>query len=175
MADMKKIKVIATALFAAGVVFASAASAEDKPAGDKAPGSGPNPYSDCGIGAAIFSGTPWAAATSNVIWDLGSTAVTSATSSPQTCSGKKVATAMFIGNTVDKLAEETAAGRGAHLTAMLELFECGASHHDQAIARVRAEMAPVVGSEGYAAQSRLQKASQFYDIVQGAVRTSCSV
>ena len=51
-----------------------------KPADPKAPGSGPNPYTDCGIGAALFPNTHWAAATSNVIFDLGITAITSATS-----------------------------------------------------------------------------------------------
>ena len=27
-----------------------------------------NPYSECGIGAAMFPNTPWAAATSNATW-----------------------------------------------------------------------------------------------------------
>ena len=35
-----------------------------------------NPYTDCGIGAALFPNTNWAAVTSNVIWDAGTTAVT---------------------------------------------------------------------------------------------------
>jgi hypothetical protein len=38
-------------------------------------GSGPNPYSDCGIGAALFKDTEWAAVTSNVTWDLGTTEI----------------------------------------------------------------------------------------------------
>ncbi len=50
-------------------------------AANKAPGSGPNPFSDCGIGAALFKDTKWAAVSSNVIWDIGTTAVTSATAS----------------------------------------------------------------------------------------------
>src|SRR5688572_5993856 len=48
------------------------------PAASKAPGAGPNPFSDCGIGAALFPKTGWAAVTSNVIWDIGTTALTSA-------------------------------------------------------------------------------------------------
>ena len=48
---------------------------------EKKQGSGPNPYVECGIGAAIFPEVHWAAATSNVTWDLGSTALTSAISS----------------------------------------------------------------------------------------------
>ena len=87
----------------------------------KVAGSGPNPYSDCGIGAALFTETKWAAVTSNVIWDLGITAITSATASPETCSGKKVETAQFIIDNYDNLAEETAKGQGTHLIAMLGL------------------------------------------------------
>ncbi len=36
-----------------------------------------NLWVDCGIGAMIFDNTAWAAATSNIIWDLGITATTS--------------------------------------------------------------------------------------------------
>ena len=46
-----------------------------------------NPYTDCGIGAALFPNTNWAAVTSNATWDAGTTAVISATASEDTCSG----------------------------------------------------------------------------------------
>ena len=49
-----------------------------------------NPYVDCGIGAALFPNTDWAAVTSNVIWDAGTTALISATASEDTCSGGDV-------------------------------------------------------------------------------------
>ena len=93
-------KKITLALFAAMpmlTTMAPTAHAAD------APGSGPNPFSDCGIGAALFPETKWAAVTSNVIWDVGTTAVASATMSPQTCSGKQAKTAAFIYHTYDSL------------------------------------------------------------------------
>ena len=43
-----------------------------------------NPWIDCGIGAMIFTETNWAAVISNVIWDLGTTAVISGNSTDTT-------------------------------------------------------------------------------------------
>ena len=48
-----------------------------------------NAYVQCGIGAAIFKNNKTAAIISNIIWDLGTTAISSQTSSPETCEGKK--------------------------------------------------------------------------------------
>jgi hypothetical protein len=138
-------------------------------------GSGPNPFSDCGVGAALFPETKWAAVTSNIIWDIGITGIVSATASPQTCSGKKVAAAVFISNTYASLAEEAAAGQGEHLASVLNIMECNAARHDAAIANVRDAMTQVVASPAYAEQSRIEKASKFYDIVETAVSASCSV
>ena len=62
---------------------------------------GPNPWTDCGLGALVFSGVDGdggkiGAAISNIIWDLGTTAVSSATSSPDTCARHEVTAAAFI-------------------------------------------------------------------------------
>src|SRR5258708_18836019 len=115
---------VKTLLFGGALVWAafatSSALADDA---SKAPGSGPNPYTDCGIGAALFSDTKWAAVTSNVIWDLGTTAVISATASPQTCQGKKVAPARFIDATYPSLPEEPPPGHGEHLTPVLNTLK----------------------------------------------------
>jgi len=141
---------------------------------DKAPGSGPNPFSDCGIGAALFSETKWAAVTSNVIWDVGTTAVTSATMSPQTCSGKKVVAALFIRDTYDKLAEETASGQGEHLTTALTLFGCGAHQQAAAAQQVRGAMGRAVSAPGYVDRPSIDKAAGFYSIVETAASNACA-
>jgi len=140
----------------------------------KAPGSGPNPFSDCGIGAALFSETKWAAVTSNVIWDVGTTAVTSATASPQTCNGKQMAAATLINDTYEKLVEETARGQGEHLTSLLNIFECGDARQGRAIDAARGAMGELVAQPGYATQDRTQKAARFYEVVDSAVSKSCS-
>lgn len=139
-----------------------------------AAGSGPNPFSDCGIGAALFPDVHWAAITSNVIWDLGTTGVTSATASPETCSGSNAQAALFINDTYEQLAEETARGEGEHLSSVMNIMECDASRHGAAISMTREAMAGVVADPAYATQSHQQKASQFYTIIESAVSKSCS-
>lgn len=155
------------ALFFAAALLALSTGVQ---AQDKTPGSGPNPYVDCGIGAALFQDTHWAAVTSNVIWDLGSTAMTSATSSPETCSRKKVAAAVFINDTYEKLAEETSRGEGEHLTTVMNIMECSAVERSAAIQATRASMGVVVSQPGYAGQARTEKAAQFFNAVQSAAK-----
>lgn len=171
--------VMAGFVMGAAAVSADEAKAADTKAADtkaadtKAPGSGPNPYTDCGIGAALFPNTKWAAVTSNTIWDLGITALTSATSSPQTCSGKKVEAAVFIHTTYDELIEETAAGGGEHLVSVLSLFGCDAVGDVGAVREMRGAMNEAVAVPGYLGQTRLQKASQYYSAVEHAASHSC--
>ncbi len=163
---MSKFKIVTIAcLLSLGAVAAQAQS--------KAPGSGPNPYVDCGIGAALFPDTHWAAVSSNVIWDIGTTAVTSATMSPQTCSGKQVKTALFIRDSYEQVAEQTAQGQGEHLATALNLFECSAERQPVAVAAARANMAAVVSQPGFAAEPRLNKAAALYQVIEGAVAQSC--
>jgi len=149
---------IKAALISSAIVLAPNAMAAGSP------GSGPNPYSDCGIGAAIFSNDV-AATISNVIWDIGTTAVISATASPETCSGKNVEAAVFIHNSYDSIVEETAKGSGEHVTAVLNFFECNQSAHSSVITNVRSTMGSVVNSSDYGSLSAVEKSSAYYDVV----------
>lgn len=166
---MKKY-LVSTMIVAVGLTASTGALAQS----DKPSGSGPNPFSDCGVGAALFPETKWAAVTSNIIWDIGITAVVSATSSPQTCSGKRVVAAAFINATYEKLAEETAAGSGEHLTAVLNILECKAANRDSAALSIRTAMSAAVSAPEYVNQARVEKASAMYNIVENSVRTSCT-
>lgn len=167
---MLKFPVAATILLS----VVTSVSAANKPVG-----SGPNPFSDCGIGAALFSeGPQWAAVTSNVTWDLGTTAVTSATMSPETCSASKVKTAQFIIDNYDNLAEETALGRGEHLTAMLTVRGCQVSAHPAIVQSIRKDMAANITAASYSTLSDVEKATQYYQAMDAAVASeagSCSV
>lgn len=136
-------------------------------------GEGPNPFTDCGIGAALFPDTHWAAVTSNVIWDIGTTAVTSATMSPQTCSGQKVKTAMFVRDHQQQLAEQFARGQGEHAVAALEMFNCAAPQRQQTMVQVRAAVGSVVTTPGFSAQPQLQQAGQMFNAIEKATAT-CS-
>lgn len=138
-------------------------------------GSGPNPYSDCGIGAALFKDTEWAAVSSNVIWDLGSTAVTSATVSPETCSKKNVKAAIFIRDSYAPLVEDVSRGQGDHLTAALDVFECPRIQHAIVTKDVRAAMLKAISTQGFNEQQPLEKATQLFNIIDSKTQTSCGV
>ncbi|WP_372716452.1 DUF3015 family protein [Immundisolibacter sp.] len=158
----------------ASIVVAAMSASTAVFAETKAAGSGPNPYADCGIGAALFNETKWAAVTSNVIWDLGITAITSATSSPETCSGKKLVAALFIRDTYANLVEETAAGQGEHLTTALNIFGCGESRQAVATQAIRGAMGHAVSAPDYSDLPHLDKAANFYSIIENSVNNSCS-
>ncbi len=146
-----------------------AVSAVSEEGDDKKPGSGPNPFTDCGIGAALFPNTGWAAVSSNVIWDIGVTAVISATASPETCQAKSVEAAKFINETYPSVVEQTAQGGGEHLSAMLEIFGCSEAQHDAIIQFVRPTVGDLVESSEYAAQTEVQKAAHYYNVIHNAV------
>lgn len=147
-------------------------------AADKAPGSGPNPFTDCGIGAALFPNTGVAALTSNIIWDVGTTALTSATASPETCNAKKVETAKFILDTYDNVVEETAVGEGKYVTAMLNIYGCNATQHQGIVNSVREEFATKVATEGYEKLNTVEKANAYYNslttVVEANFANSCA-
>lgn len=155
------------AVAASLVLFSLGASAEGKA------GSGPNPYVDCGIGAALFPNTNWAAVSSNVIWDIGTTAVISATASPETCEGKDVVAALFIRDTYNELVESAATGSNAHVTALFDIFSCDSTQLPTAIESFRAGVADVVSEPTYSEQASLEKAAQVFQVAH-ASSSSCA-
>lgn len=121
-----------------------------------------NPWTDCGIGAMIFQETPAAAAISNVIWDLGTTAVTSAGLSEQTCEGgKDKIAAEFINHSYESIEADLAKGQGDYLAATLTLMSCNTAD----ASAVRSEMASTVASS----QARVEKAEALFT----ALNTQC--
>lgn len=141
-------------------LFAVAASAT---AAD--PGTGPNPYADCGIGAAIFPTSDIGAAISNVIWDVGTTAVVSATASPETCQGSSAATAKLIFDAFPEIADETARGTGQHLAAILEIQQCTATDHPTIADGIREGFKDQLSEDGYQDKTRLEKSQAYYSLV----------
>lgn len=125
-------------------------------------GTGPNPYRDCGIGAALFPNVNWAAVTSNVIWDVGTTAVISATASPETCQGQNVVAAAFIYETFDSLTEETAKGEGEHVATLFNILEVSEEQRADVLMSVRSAMSLHVDNSSFSALSKVDKAETFY-------------
>jgi len=121
-----------------------------------------NPWKECGIGAMIFNDNGTAAAISNIIWDLGTTAVSSNISSQNSCEGSGAKTAMFINATLPKLEQDIASGEGEYITAMLELRGCEAASHSDIIKAVR---------EDYTNKPS-ENAEEFYNTLEKRVETS---
>jgi hypothetical protein len=160
-------KFFAIATLSISMALSASVSAEI----DKTPGTGPNPFSDCGIGAALFTQHKALAVTSNIIWDIGTTAVTSATASPETCSGKKVDAAVFILNSYDNLIEDTARGQGEHLTALMNMLDVTPSQQVAVIDNVRAQMAANIANDAYISADKREKSELYYTTIISAVES----
>ena len=132
-----------------------------------------NPWTQCGIGAMIFSGESdgWAIAAgfSNIIWDLGTTAVSSNISSQNTCNRANVKTAMFIDENLNELEQQTAQGYGNHIDAMLDLYQCDSSVRPDIVSNLRRNMITTVSTDNYTALSHSEKAFSYYSSVETAV------
>ncbi|MEO1656953.1 MAG: DUF3015 family protein [Pseudomonadota bacterium] len=119
-----------------------------------------NPWLDCGIGAMIFpdDNLEVGAGISNVIWDLGTTAVTSAQSSPDTCNGtSNVKMAVFIQRTYPTLEAELAKGYGDNLSALAGMV--GTEDEAAFVASLRGEMAGVMAADDAAKPEALYYAA----------------
>jgi hypothetical protein len=156
---MYKSIIYAAGLSVAVLGLTSPASAESKP----------SPYTDCGIGAALFKNDT-GATISNVIWDLGTTALTSATASPETCEGFNADAAAFILDSYDRLVEETAKGQGAHLDTLLSILDLDDQHKHNVISSVRERLADVVASTSYLEADKKGKATLYYYSLMDAIK-----
>lgn len=120
-----------------------------------------NPWQDCGIGAMVFPNNGAAAAVSNIIWDLGTTAISTKISSAEDCSGTNVKTAMFIKQTYPSLEQEIAQGEGEYISAMLSVRGCDIASHSQIVAAVRGDFA----------QQSTRTAEGLYNLVEQNIAT----
>ena len=146
-------KKLATLALAAALIAPSVSAADNNI----------NAWKQCGIGAMIFDQNGVAAAISNIIWDLGTTAVTSKLSSAENCNSGSAKTAMFIKQSYKNIIEETAQGEGEYITAMLDLLEVSEENRVTTIAAVRNDMARLVSEDSYASKAQSEKAELYYN------------
>ena len=160
----KTLKLIAvTSLTIGSLAMVNVAQAGDRAFGDI--------YTECGIGSMVFANHPTMAAISNVTWDLGTTAVSSNISSPDTCNGSTASSAAFINDSYTILEQDIAKGEGEHLSALLSIMGCD----DSAISVVREDFSEAVSTEGYSETTDLEKSEALFDIMHSsAVAASCS-
>ncbi|MCK7459567.1 DUF3015 family protein [Idiomarina aminovorans] len=99
-----------------------------------------NAWRHCGLGAAVFPDNGTAAAISNIIWDLGTTALTSATVSKDTCNSQLVETARFIDENYEQLEAELAIGEGRHVDTMLVMLGVDESERGKVLTELRGSL-----------------------------------
>lgn len=126
-------------------------------------------YTDCGLGAMIAPNNSAVAAVTNVTWDLGTTAVSSDASSPDSCKGGKVKKAAFIHDAYPQLAQDLSRGQGAHLQALVAMSGCAAPSQSALMHAVRADFAQLTAAPAYAQQSRFDQAKNLFDAVNQRV------
>lgn len=135
-----------------------------------------NLWRDCGIGHWI-AGPTWnglPAMTTNIVWDLGTTATTSHVSTPSICAGPFWAAATFINDTYPLIEEDTAQGSGEHLMAMLDILECDSSIKPNIVNDIRTDFASSVSQSNYGEMNQSEKAEVYYNIVVDNVNTNYS-
>jgi hypothetical protein len=122
-------------------------------------------YTDCGIGGMIAPRSDAVAAVTNVTWDLGTTAISSNISSPDSCSGGQAEKAAFIHDSYDALELDLASGHGTYLDALAALSGHEGQAQQRFITAVRAGFAKLVAAPDYHEQNRFAKAAALYNLV----------
>lgn len=122
-------------------------------------------YTDCGLGALIAPRTPAVAAVTNVTFDLGTTAIISNVSSPETCQGGKALAAAFINNAYEPLEADLARGQGNYLESLTTLAGVREEGKAAFVQGLRSDFTATVAADGYAERSRFEKAEHLYNLV----------
>lgn len=125
----------------------------------------PDIYSQCGLGAMIAPKHEPVAIVTNITWDLGTTAVSSDMSSPNTCKGKRVKTAALIHQSYEQIASDLSRGHGKYLDSLLEISEVNADQKIAVKAQLREEFTNLVAQPGYSNLSRIDKSEALYELV----------
>ena len=143
------------------LVFAAAISVDTAHAGRKFG----QIYRECGLGAMISPSDQTLALVSNITTDLGTTAILSNATTPDTCKGSSAKTALFIHESYDALASDLSRGEGKYLDSLASLN--GWSRESQSVVteQIRGEFATVVAANGYSDKNRLEKSEALFDIV----------
>ncbi len=129
-------------------------------------------YTDCGLGGLLTAPIPEGvthdvlAVLSNIVWDLGTTAISSNVSSVDTCaSGKKEKVAAFINSSYQELEKDLAKGEGVYLDTLVSMAKSDNIDSDSYKTKLRNEFSNIVSSNEYEKMNQLQKSESLYNIV----------
>ncbi len=128
-------------------------------------------YTQCGLGAIIAPKTEGVAAVTNVTWDLGTTAISSNVSSPDTCQGGKAKTAAFMHDAYAYIEKNLATGNGPYLDTLLALSGCEAAARPAIVGALRSDFSKIVADPGYSSQTRYEHANGLYNIFYRRIGT----
>lgn len=127
-------------------------------------------YTECGLGGLIGGDMKnretgrVVAVSTNITWDLGTTASTSAFTNDDTCYNKRSRIASFLNQSYEKLEKELAQGEGKYLDALTSLALEGDASKAEYVANLRSQFAKVVSDEGYSKLARYEKVEKLYAI-----------
>lgn len=127
-------------------------------------------YVGCGLGGMIGSavdnqtGSQILAISTNITFDLGTTASISYYSSDDTCYNNKAVTVAFINQSYEKLEKEIAMGKGKYFDALATLAIGQEGSSDEYRAKVRQQFAEVVADASYLQLTRLEKVEKLFYI-----------
>ena len=130
-------------------------------------------YTDCGVGGLIGSAigskedtlANVAAVVTNITFDLGTTAISSNTTSPDTCARGKEKTAAFIYESYESLETGVASGHGVYLDALVALSGHEGEARERFVAALRSGFAKLVAAPEYPEQDRFTKSEALYNLV----------
>jgi len=122
-------------------------------------------YTDCGLGAMIAPNNSAVAAITNVVWDCGTTAISSNISCPDSCKGGQDRVAAFIYQSYDSIEQDLASGYGEYLDTLVDLVGYEAEQKPTFVASLRRDFADIVEASMYSDSTRYQKAEALYNLV----------
>lgn len=130
-------------------------------------------YKECGLGAMLFPDDPIIAVVTNVTWDLGTTAVLSELSSPESCKGNPAQMASLVLDAYPQIEQDLAIGEGEYLASMVNLMGCEGSE-SQAVSALRSEFtASATGGTYFEAES-FEKAETLYNLAMATSSRLCA-
>jgi hypothetical protein len=122
-------------------------------------------YRECGLGAMIASDDPTMALVSNITTDLGTTAILSNATTPDTCKGSSAKTALFIHESYDALASDLSRGHGKYIDSLAALSGWSKDSQGVITEKIRADFSKVVAANGYSSKNRFDHSEALFNIV----------
>ncbi|MBU1044702.1 MAG: DUF3015 domain-containing protein [Candidatus Omnitrophica bacterium] len=124
-------------------------------------------YTECGLGAMLFPNKKHAAlaVTTNIVWDWGTTAISSQLSSPDSCLGGKDMVATFIYHSYDSIEQELASGSGEYLDELVELVGDKSTDKQEFVSALRKDFTELVAVSIYTNRTRYEKAEALYNLI----------